>query len=223
MILHMPSSTPQKEKCEKYIKLLQGIKDENKQLKMKLNAEQIKNENNATKIDELSASLTAYADDVARKIDLKENLHKKMVEGLLTQYHKKMQKVKSSIKLQKQLLEERAKDDVNKLIDQQEVLSEQLMSQIKRLAKENTELKNKSKLLQDENRRILLRSRKSKTKRQLNEEMTSTWRSELFYPKIERNDTKRRFQNLRKLLDPTQIFTLGTAAFLMIEYDPGEA
>ena len=122
---------------------------------MKLNAEQIKNENNATKIDEISASLTAYADDVARKIDLKENLHKKMVEGLLTQYHKKMQKVKSSIKLQKQLLEERAKDDVNKLIDQQEVLSEQLMSQIKRLAKENTELKNKNKLLQDENRRIL--------------------------------------------------------------------
>ena len=107
------------------------------------------------------------------------------------------------------MLEERAKDDVNKLMDQQEVLSEQLMSQIKRLARENTELKNKSKLLQDENRRILLRSRKSKTKRQLNEEMTSTWRSETFYPKIERIDRKARFQNLRKLLDPTQIFTPG--------------
>eukprot|EP00944_MAST-04C_sp_MAST-4C-sp1_P001469 g1469.t1 len=183
----------QKEESEKQIKLLQGIKDENKQLKMNLNAEQIKNENNATKIDEISASLTAYADDVARKIDLKENLHKKMVEGLLTQYHKKLQKANSSMKLQKQLLEERARDDVNKLMDQQEVLSEQLMSQIKRLAKENTELKNKNKLLQDENRRILLRSRKSKAKRQLNEEMTSTWRSELLLSKDRTQRQKDKF------------------------------
>lgn len=181
-----------KEDSEKQMKLLQAIKDENEQLKTNLNLEQIKNENNATKIDDLSASLTTYADDVARKIDLKDTLHQKMVERLLTQYNKKIQKATSNMKLQKQLVEERARDDVNKVMDQQEVLSAQLMSQIKRLANENNELRNKNKLLQDENRRIILHSRKNNTKRQLNEKISSRLRSETFLPK---DRTHRHVQN----------------------------
>ena len=69
----------------------------------------------------MSASLTMYADEVAKTMNSKDAKFKKMMQDMQSKYQKKIQKLSTSSKLQKQILEERARDDVIKVIDQQEV------------------------------------------------------------------------------------------------------
>lgn len=146
-----------RELFDKQKEMILQAKNENRQLEINANLQKVKNEENVKKIENMSASLTMYADEVAKTMNSKDANFKKMMQDMQSKYQKKIQKLSTSSKLQKHILEERARDDVIKVIDQQEVVSSQLMDQIKRLANQINILKFKNRELLDENRKMHLK------------------------------------------------------------------
>jgi hypothetical protein len=147
----------QKDLVEKQKQGISDLKVQNNQLEIHSNLQKIKNEENIKKIENMSTSLTMYADEVAKTISTKEKKYKEAIEEMKNIYKNKIKKLSSGCKLQKQILEERARDDVIKVVEQQKVVSSQLMQQIKHLVEQIDHLKNRNKLLLDENRAIHLK------------------------------------------------------------------